>query len=403
MSDDVCRFRDISGSLSQRLVEPDPVPKTLSSRFKSVWKKLSDRNPKVMTVSIAYNRGDRDSMADYLLEILKDRAEYMYPNWDIDKAMMVLKSSSKMNVGIASGREDIWYLYIYAAEYIRKYGSTEQRRTYWLPETSEPMTADEDRFATTRDSWGGVEDDWGETQPVPVREQMQEKKVSTMEAYRGTLTDHDLAEIASLEAEPELMKWAVAEKIAHTKARSRWEGKLDWEMEQRVKYCYGWLREVGNVPKYPDSLEEVFRPYVAIENSERANEKRLKITEKVMKFFHAMLKRSDLKGINLYTKSYRAVLAAQELEALIEHYATNYRRIESTPQGTITEEMLDAEDEQAIKQAAVRYFNAHLPVQTQGSPPGPLSTIDPGYVEYIQLCRKYGIKEGQLLHEVTTL
>ena len=99
--------------------------------------------------------------------------------------------------------------------------------------------------------------------------------------------------------------------------------------------------------------------------------------------------------MNGNVNSYRITLASMNLEMAIEDYATGYRN----------QNMIDypAEFEahlaEQVKIAVTAYSKAFNPVETLGTEPGPETTLDPPYIEYLRLCRKYNLQPGVFLHE----
>lgn len=190
---------------------------------------------------------------------------------------------------------------------------------------------------------------------------------------------------------PMKQKWAAAEAIA-VKPVEEWQGKLDVEMDLMVNYIYGFLKETGEVPDMPDDLIEIYWPVPrAIEQTPEANARRDFMAGRVIDFWRSAVEKKG-EGIELQSKSYRVVLEAIRLEKLIEDYAQAHRLLEGR-------QNKETELESAIKDAALKYFKAHFPIENLGVKPGPLQTLDPNYIEYRAICNKFKLKVGCLLHE----
>lgn len=330
------------------------------------------------------------------------------PDWDVDKWIQYLMNVGAVPFYILCRDYDRYHLAVYGAEYVYRNASAEQlaEGLKWLRhDKNYDWTQHQD--ALDGRTWGGVDDepvegDYGLAHNEPVREQMEKAKQETIDRNKPTNVPSDYMEPSD---DPYIQKWRMAEKHARHTPRKEWEGKVDFEFEQMIKYCYQWLRDISEVPQpYPMETLDLFWPRpgaLGIENSEEGNKRREYIVGRVIKFWQkSVLKNGE--GMDLGSQSYRVVLAAMKLEKLIEKYCTNFRRWHaSTEPGTAAIlDVPDKEIELEIRAAADQYFKAHFPVQMEGAKPGPITTLDPDYVGYIQLCRKYNLEEGVLLHEV---
>lgn len=222
-----------------------------------------------------------------------------------------------------------------------------------------------------------------EAQPAPVREQVQEKKVTDLKEYiMAENARRDLMKIRDSAPDVYAQKWLIAERMARG-PKEAWED-APFELREMVKFCYGWLQDTGEVPYYPQDLVEIWwkRPTQSVINiAPEAIVRRDAVVAKVRGFWQKSVAAPTSAKINIHSESYRVTLAAMKLEQLIEAYANG------------------EDNDQQIRDAAVKYFHAHFPIETLGVKPGPNDTLDPDYPEYISLCQKYNLTVGTLLHE----
>lgn len=287
---------------------------------------------------------------------------------------------------ILAGDRDRFYQWLYAAETLRLNPEFKNSGIEELSHTDRNKGYDASKHQKELDGtvWGGVE----EVQtPKTVRDQMAQSKKDNIEKTRE---DAKPAQVYDHENDPYYQKWKMAEARARI-PRKEWEGKTDTMFEAMIKYCYGWLKEIGEVPQpYPDPIDLFWpRPRPgSMDMSVAAVETRTQVTGKIIKFLHASMSKPGIKEkmeLGRRPLSYRVVLAAKKLARKIEWYCYP--------------DPVHGKDIDTVKKAALDYFNAHFPVDTQGAKPGPLETLDPGYVEYIRICRTYKLEEGTLLHE----
>lgn len=368
--------------------------------------KYGSGEDRIFTVKLGYNTHGLEQ-GQMLMEVVSTRP-IIPADWGIVEWRRFMDHVGALEFRTAYVDIDRYHKLIYGAEYLRNFESSDEHKANACYRQTGNFDPDAENVEQDGRTWGGVDLD-GEFMPVegerglshtlnevkPVREQLQERKESVIEAHKNTLVPVDLDVVRDMANDPELQKWEVAIGIAR-KPRETWEGKLDWEMEQRVKYCYGWLREIGTVPRpYPQDLLALFWPVPKVlEDNDRANERRAEVTDRLLKFWRKSVSANGA-TMDLHSESYRVTLAAMELERLIEHHVSNYRRIDHEN----SLEQLDAVSMGHIKAAAVKYFQAHFPIAESGAGPGPITTSDPPYVEYIRLCRTYGIREGSFLHD----
>lgn len=356
-------------------------------------------------VMLEYDPSKVTGIGELLMESIGVRGihKFIPQPYTIEDAFKYIKCFAWTPANIVAGSEDCWHAYIYAVEYMRMHGTKEQQRqaNYSDKQVNPDYDNTKENIKQDGRTWGSIDmedfiEPTGERglsyQEVPVREQVQERQAAVIEAHRSSLTPVDLDKVRESANAPEEQKWEVAVGLAR-KARSVWEGKIDWEMEQRVKYCYGWLRDIGSIPlPYPADLTCLFWPISKVfGNNEQDNQRREFITGKIMGFWRRGLAQNE---IDTHSESYRVTLAAMELSALIEEYVGNPRRVDHEH----TLNQLDAVTITEIKSAAQKYFQAHIPVSHLGAAPGPISTLDPTFVDYIRLCKKYDIPTGTLLH-----
>ena len=293
---------------------------------------------------------------------------------------------------ILAGDADRFFRAIYASELLRlnpewkDTGISELgygRKSEWDPTAPQPETEGV--------RWGGPD-----PKEKTVRSQVERAEAKKIQDNREFAAPADPALELEASTDAYLSKWWKAEKLA-SGPRSKWENAaVDWEMGQMVRWCYGWLRETGEVPQpYPMTAADLFWPRpmpseVAMEAE--VVKRRNFVTNKVMKFWRKTIKAEEsYDRMRFSPLSYRVTLAAQLLTKYIEMYAVNYQ----------TDPDLER-DEEIIKKcgkAAKKYYLAHFPITDEGAKPGPLGTLDPTYVEYIRLCRKYSLEIGDLLHE----
>lgn len=287
---------------------------------------------------------------------------------------------------ILAGDRDRFYQWLFAAETLRLNPEFKNHGVDELSRTDRNKDYDASKHQPELDGtvWGGVEP---VQTPKTVRDQMAQSKKDNIEKTRE---DAKPAKVYDPEKDTYYQRWKMAEARARI-PRKEWEGKTDAMFEAMIKYCYGWLRDIGEVPQpYPDPIDLFWqRPRPgSMDMSVAAVEARTKVTGKIIKFLHSSMSQPGVREkMELGRKplSYRVVLAAKNLATKIEWYCNP--------------DPIHGKDIDTVKKVALDYFNAHFPIDTQGAKPGPLETLDPGYVDYIRICRTYGLDEGTLLHE----
>ena len=304
-------------------------------------------------------------------ELLKESVQVrniIPQDWDLEKWSQWIHSVGHVPFYILCGDEDRYHMCIYAAEVLRN-ASAEVRNSglKYLPRDN------------GLDTLGEMEGEmWGENHHrTTVRDHvtmMRNKQIEENKARMQPAPQHD-------PEDPLIKKWELAHNYARNMPRAEWENQFDWEFECMIKYCYGWLEDIGEVPKYPHELVDVFWSRDTYKQEpQEATDRRNAIVGKILGFWRKQVASSP-EGLDITSDSYRTVLAAKALSKSIERYAYD-----------------DSNHfEQEVKNKAVEYFNAHFPIA--GNVSGPDSTIEPNYVDYMRLCRKYGLEEGTLLHE----
>jgi hypothetical protein len=180
-----------------------------------------------------------------------------------------------------------------------------------------------------------------------------------------------------------------------------------------VDYSRQWLKETNEVP-IPDNLLEMYWPVPrVIDMSTEAVMRRTKILDRIGAWWAEAVKRLNPKPFDgkepevedLYSedrqrhegKSYRIILALMQIESLVEDYAQAYRKFTTLPPEGVP--ALEAEFGEYIKIALTEAFEAHKPIEQVTTITGPNDTLDPDYIKYRWLCKKYNIQPGQLLHK----
>jgi hypothetical protein len=342
---------------------------------------------RIIEVKLKYD-SETLNQSDMLREVIAARGTIDERYNDPEYCSKMFYRLGKVPAYILAGDIDRWSYFIFAAETLRLNPDFKELGIKELGNVNDGY----DFKKAQPELEGGVT--WGgeEHENETVRAQVDKAKKKALEENRESAAP---AKPVVDENDPYILKWKVAEKHARNTPRDQWEGKTDVEFERMIKWCYGWLRDIGEVPTpYPDPLDLFWaRPRPGdLQMSASAIKRRNFITGKVMKFWRKSLSQEGVKDqMNLQgAMSYRVVLAAKKLSTHIEYY--------SAPDPIHGED--DDELIANVKKAALNYFNAHFPVDTQGAKPGPITTLDPGYVDYIRICRQYKLEEGTLLHEV---
>lgn len=355
-----------------------------------------------MTVTLGYNTAGLNQ-SEMLREVICSRGIITERHEDLEMLSRYYHNVGNLPAYILAGDVDRWHVFIYAAETLRQHP---EFRDVGIGELNHVRNREFDKVRVQPKIdgvlWGAEEyfdeiEAKNKTPDVPIKEQIIQKKIENIDRTRSEAVP---AEVTLTQQGPDdayTAKWVQAEKMAEA-PRESWEGKCNWDFEQMIKYCYAWIQEIGNVPEpYPMDPLDLFWQRPLPHNTpldEKSVARRTYMSYKVQKFWR---KSVTQKGVQKHLQvgrrplSYRVVLAAKRLAKCIEDYAVNWQ----TDDKGIRDEHL----QERVKKAAMQYFKAHFPIETTGAKPGPLDTLDPGYVDYIRLCRKYQIKRGTLLHE----
>lgn len=350
-----------------------------------------------LDVTIEYDPSKLSGVSELLMECIACRGA-VSDDFNMDMAISIVRNLGQMAAQILIADEDRWQQFIFAAEYVRLNGTKENWRDAALHPTGKvnmQWDASAENVEQDGRTLGGVDLDpfEGPTLAVvgdagiahTVRDRVMQKEKERLEINRP-----EAAPAPTRVPDDNHMDsiWELASRWAK-KPRAEWEGQVDWMLEQRIKYCYDWLHEMGTI----DTSLDIFWPVVLGDNQSKDSVvRRHDITLKVIEFWRKSLSVNG-EGLNLHSESYRKVLAAMKLQSAIEVYTTAGTKF------NLQNEIQDKEEEILVKRAAKTYFQAHFPIAALGAGPGPLSTMDPNYVEYVRLCRQYKISLGTLLHE----
>lgn len=348
---------------------------------------------RALQITLEYNANGLDP-SDMLMEVIASR-NIIDEDWSPEDMSRYLHNVGQIPFYILAGGQitDRYFKCLYAAEFLRKnpdfrdVGISELQHKHPEAKPHRVFRANEQQEEIDGTMWGGADE-------ITVREQVETAQKSQIDENRSKAVPAEMVLTREGPEDAYLAKWIMAEKRA-AQPRESWEGKCDFEFEQMIKYCYGWLRDIGEVPKpYPMGTIDLFwqrpLPY-QVPLDEKTVARRNYITAKVMKFWYKSLEKDGNREAMQFNNplSYRVVLAAKALNNAIEIYAVNWQ-----DDGDGDEEL-----QLRVRKRSVAYFNAHFPVEYEGAKAGPLDTLDPDYVSYVRLCRKYGLKEGTLLHE----
>lgn len=340
-------------------------------------------------VTVTVRPGQQFNVSDLILEAITTR-RIIPEDWDLDKCSSYLNTVGSLRFCDLAVDEDRYHKALYAAEYLRKLGRDEnpfEPTKYFYKHLAlrVPSNPNHDTSVHQEKLDGRTVGDASlAMKMLPVREQVQEKQEQHIEDNRimAVPTEHQ----KDRETDPMLAKWQEAERIARTTKRSDWEGNLDFEMEAMVKHCYIWLKDIGSVDYKPDKLMDIFWPRSQyLGESTEVQERRYAMTGRILDFFKSNLPKFP--NINLTSNSYRTVLAAKALSKALDAYAKN------------VDPSAEAQCTGQVKEKSKEYFMAHIPIASEI--PGPNDTIEPNYVDYLRLCRKFGYPEGTPLAQLT--
>lgn len=363
---------------------------------------------RVLEIGIRAQR-EAVQLSEYLMEVISARqiipAHYTLEDWG-----RYLHEVGHVPMYILQGDFDRYLMCIYAAEILRLAGDEgKEARDAGLKYLPKPKPTDLSVPQPELDGtqWGGVfAEDYPEGSPI--REQIEAAQKAERERNKAQSVPAPVQT-----KDPYIERWRVAERIAREVPRINkdnpahgWEGNLDYGFERMVKYAYDWIRDTGAFPEdqIPTDMQDLFWPkkFIGLCLKEKSIERREYVVPKVMKMIWKL--KNSQTDIDFSYRSYRRILAAKELARAIEKYATNWKHydVKGTGPNDITTMVLKTPDDEClghVKSCVRAYVNAHRPIDKIDHPPGPLDTLDPPYVQYLEICRKYNIKEGTLLHE----
>jgi hypothetical protein len=235
-----------------------------------------------------------------------------------------------------------------------------------------------------------------------LREQAHENSLVSQGAAPATPETHrthlkELEDLTASAGNPQEQRWKIATLLARKPdAEIMPTLEADGEMMLLVGYIRNWFRETQTMPDMPSDFSFVYWPNAAKDDSDQANERRESMLGRINKFTgkHGITFDPAVDRANIKENSYRITMAAIALEQVVEEYATAYRRNDYATNA----EAIEKEIGDRGKAATVAYITAHETVETK---PGPLNTLDPNYVDYIMLLRKYSLPYGTLLHEAS--
>jgi hypothetical protein len=190
--------------------------------------------------------------------------------------------------------------------------------------------------------------------------------------------------------------WEVAEKMAREHDfEDGWDKGYSQEFAAMVEYARERAGRAEEVVPVRDPIELYWPAPRLCDMAEETVARRDHMARRVMAYWAKCVERYGDKMVELgkpwHGKSYRVVLAAQRLSDAIETYATRWRVV--THARPI--ELVEAD----CQNAARLYFEAHKALDPRLRAPGPLTTLDPDFVTYQRLCRRWNIKPGTMLHD----
>lgn len=369
-------------------------------------------NNRVFTVKLGYNTHGLQE-GQMIMEVVSMR-DTIPSDWGVQKWREFMDTVGAAPFRVLFSDIDRYHMALFGAEYLRCFETKEDRQAHGQWRANNPdWDPNAENVEQDGRTLGGVDDDpltppvisvkgdagvshalgQNATPVLPVREQIDEQKKFKLALNKSKSLMAKTDAGRRPEDDPQMRIWEIAIGLAR-KPRAEWQDKVDWMLEQKVKYCYSWIKETGEVPRpYPEDMLNLFwpKPYVGMEHKD-VTARRNDIVGKVMDYWRKSVDKNGT-GIELESTSYRVTMAAMELEKAIEAYVKAGAKFNMQGENT------DKAEELGVRQAATKYFQAHFPITMHGAGPGPLSTMDPDYVEYRRLCSQYSIPVGTLLHE----
>jgi hypothetical protein len=199
---------------------------------------------------------------------------------------------------------DRYWMVIYAIEFLRAYASKEEcsealRKYLRIGNKFDPSQYNEAQMGR---SWGCVEKDgdvegnFGLAHP-DLEEDGKTIRDWALELTRKNIETNKPRMIAAdpvtnerwerLHNDPWRQMWDIAENIARKKSRKDWDGRLDPVLDKMVRFCFHWIRDIGEVPRpYPASIRDLYFPIPRVlDQSEDGVERRNYITARVRDFW----------------------------------------------------------------------------------------------------------------------
>lgn len=369
-----------------------------------------------ITVKLEYDKAALPNRSMLLMESLLGM-QFIINDYGIDHAINTYQAHSRTSAGILGGDRDRFFQFIFAAEFLREYGTKEDWDKATIHGRPVNPAWDSSGFDEKQDGKiiGGV-DDYKED-AVPVREQVKKAESDNIEKHRPNMTPavagsmermSNLPKLGDYKRDPQANDriWEMAVEKAKLPCEE-WEGKVDPMLETKIKYCHSWMESVGSLTvPYPADRLSIFWPKPIPEVANQANIlRRNEVVTKVINFWRSAVEKNKQQGtqFDIRSKSYRVTLAAMALAKAIDEYVSAGSRqvFDKDDKGNDIIVPDDTKELQAVQLAARNYFTAHVPASLLGGKPGPMTTLDPEYPEYVTLCRTYNIQVGTLLHEVT--
>lgn len=191
----------------------------------------------------------------------------------------------------------------------------------------------------------------------------------------------------------------MAEELAreqHIKGQEEgWDASLSPAFAAMVEHALDCIRRGEPVTRPGDPIELFWPTPRLVDMAEETVPRRNQMVRRVMDYWARCLGKMRARMVELdkplAERSYRTVLAAQRLSDAIETYATRWRVVSHAR----PIELVEAD----CQRAAAAYVEAHKALDPGLRAPGPITTLDPDYVTYMRLCKRWNIKPGTMLHD----
>lgn len=204
----------------------------------------------------------------------------------------------------------------------------------------------------------------------------------------------DDAEIKMMEANPREKMWQTAEQLARNGKMDEWK-TLGMQMQKMVEYCYNQIKETGQVEMPFEDIDIFWHRFTfkEIDHGPAIQTRRELLITKVLGYWRKRMEKLNLTTLPK-TNSYRFILAARQMENVIEKFAFNALKA-GQPDHRPDEQFYDV----AAKRAK-DLFESRFPIPNELIKPGPITLIDPDFFTYLKICSEHNLEVGQLLHEV---